>query len=244
MKEWTIKFDCERKPLTIKGATFAKAVEEYLKKNKFLHHAILGGADLSGAELANADFTGADLRYAKLTNADLSHADLSHATLFNADLGYAKLANADFTGADLRYAKLANAGLGYADLSYATLINTDLSYADLSYANLINADLSYAILIGANLDFSSLPLRCGSLKIQIDKRIACQLLYHTLRAMEGVDDEEVKAILEDKKVLSLANQFHRVDECGEIGVKPIKQVIHVEPDGNLQDVCKQENNQL
>lgn len=28
MREWTINFDCERKPLIIKGSTFAKAVEE------------------------------------------------------------------------------------------------------------------------------------------------------------------------------------------------------------------------
>jgi hypothetical protein len=221
MQEWTIKFDCERKPLTIKGATFAKAVEEYLKTNKFLDHAILVGADLSGAELANADFTGADLSYANLSHANLINADLSYTNLFKADLSYtilsnAILSNADLRNADLRNADLTNAALSYANLTDSDLSHADLSHADLSYSDLGHVYLSHAILIGANLDFSSLPLNCGSLKMQIDKRIACQLLYHTLSAMQSVDDEEVKAILNDDKVLALANQFHRVDECGSI----------------------------
>lgn len=244
MREWEINFDCERKPLIIKGATFAKAVEEYLKINKFLNHAILVGADLSGAELANADFTGADLSYANLSHANLISADLSHASLFMADLSDTILSNVDLSNVDLRYANLTNAALSYANLTDSDLSHADLSHADLSYSDLGHAYLSHAILIGANLDFSSLPLNCGSLKIQIDKRIACQLLYHTLSAMQSVADEEVKAILNDDKVLSLANHFHMVDECGEIVVEPIKQAIHVEPAGNLQDGCKQENNQL
>lgn len=166
MKEWTITFLDAREPLTIKGDTFAKAVEAYLK-----------------------------------TNSDLSYANLSYA-----DLRYA----------DLRYADLSNADLSYADLRYADLSNAVLSNADLRCAVLSNAVLRYAVLSNADLDFSCLPLWCGSLDIKIDKRIACQLLYHTLRAMQSVEVDEIKAILNDDKVLALANQFHRVSECGSI----------------------------
>lgn len=201
MEEWTINFLNEREPLIIKGYTFADAVEAYLKINNDLSNAILSGADLSYANLFNANLSGANLIRADLFNANLSGADLSYADLFNAILSGANLSNAK---------------LGCINFQYANLTHANLTCADLTGTDLTSAELSHAILIGADLDFSSLPLRCGSLNIKIDKRIACQLLYHTLKVMKSVDDEEVKAILKNDKVLALANQFHRVDECGEI----------------------------
>jgi len=59
---------------------------------------------------------------------------------------------------------------------------------------------------GADLDYSCFPLWCGSFDVKIDKRIAAQLAYHC-------EDEEVKDAQE--KLKPLANQFHRVGECGE-----------------------------
>ena len=120
---------------------------------------------------------------------------------------------ADLSGADLSYAKLEG-----ADLSYAKLEGADLSGADLSYAKLSYAKLSYADLSGADLDYSTWPLWCGSLDVKIDRRIFCQLLYHTLRAGMSMDDEEVQALLNNPDVLRLANQFHRVEECGKLSV--------------------------
>ena len=92
----------------------------------------------------------------------------------------------------------------------------DLKYANLSGAKLEGAKLSYANLSYADLDYSSWPLWCGSLSAKIDKRIFCQLLYHTLRAGQSVEDEEVQALLNNPDVLKLANQFHRVEECGKL----------------------------
>ena len=112
---------------------------------------------------------------------------------------------------DLRSANLEEANLGGANLSYANLRSANLSGAELKYANLKGVDLS-----GANLDYSSWPLWCGSLSVKIDKRIFCQLLYHTLRAGQSVEDEEVQALLNNPDVLKLANQFHRVEECGKL----------------------------
>ena len=120
------------------------------------------------------------------------------------------------TNNDLSFADLSFADLSFVNLSNANLSNANLSFADLRKANLRNADLRNADLRNANLDFSCFSLWCGSLDIKIDKRIACQLLYHTLRAMQSLDDEEAKTILNDDKVLAFANQFHRVEECGKI----------------------------
>jgi uncharacterized protein YjbI with pentapeptide repeats len=186
MKRWRIYFLSDRSPLVIKGDTFVSAVEDYLRISLDLRYANLTSRDLAGANLQGADLTGT---YLKCTN-----------------LERASLTNAILRGADLTNANLAS----------ATLQDADLSYADLKGANLESASLANAILIGANLDYGCLPFSHHSLEIKIDKRIACQLLYHTLRAMQSVEDEEVKAILNDDKVLALANQFHRVDECGEI----------------------------
>lgn len=130
---------------------------------------------------------------------------------------------ANLRGADLRYAGLRYAGLQDADLRYADLRYADLRYANLQYANLLGAnlrgaDLRDADLQGANLDYSCWPLWCGSLDVHIDDRLAKQLLYHLLRnaAYSKNISEEVKNALLKPEIVALANEFHRVDECGEI----------------------------
>ena len=136
------------------------------------------------------------IKKARSDGADLSWVNLRGANLRGADLTDAKLQRADLRGANLTD----------ADLSWANLCGTDLSWV-----NLRGADLR-----GANLDYSCWPLWCGSLNVKIDKRIFCQLLYHTLRAGQSVEDNDIKALLNNPEVLALANQFHRVSECGEI----------------------------
>ena len=85
-----------------------------------------------------------------------------------------------------------------------------------SGANLRGASLIRASLSRASVDFSCWPLWCGSLNVKIDRRIFCQLLYHALRAGQSVDDPEVKRLFEIPEIVNLANQFHRMDECGKI----------------------------
>ena len=85
--------------------------------------------------------------------------------------------------------------------------------------NLHGADLTRANLTGANLDHSAWPLWCGSLNVKIDKRLAAQLMYHAMRAMQSCgDDASVAAVLASAECVALANQFHRVDECGPLEV--------------------------
>ena len=105
-------------------------------------------------------------------------------------------------GADLRGADLRD-----ADLSNANLRDANLWGADLRGADLRDADLS-----GADLDYSCCPLWCGSLHFKADKRLACQLAYH-LCSMQCDDADYIKM---RNSILGFANQFHRVDECGEL----------------------------
>lgn len=74
-------------------------------------------------------------------------------------------------------------------------------------ANLREADLSEA-----NIDYACWPLCCGSFGAMVRKRIAAQLAYHFCRLV--CDDAEV--IAAQKALLPLANQFHRVTECGRL----------------------------
>ena len=67
-------------------------------------------------------------------------------------------------------------------------------------------------LRGADLDYSCYPLWCGSLHLKADKRLACQLAYH-LCSMQCDDADYIKM---RNSILGFANQFHRVDECGEL----------------------------
>lgn len=113
---------------------------------------------------------------------------------------------------DLRGADLSDADLRGADLSNANLRGADLRGADLRGANLNDADLR-----GANLDYSCYPLWCGSLHLKANKRLACQLAYH-LCSMQCDDADYVKM---RNSILGFANQFHRVDECGELKEREI-----------------------
>ena len=99
-----------------------------------------------------------------------------------------------------------------AYLRDADLRDADLRYANLRYANLRNADLRNANLQGADLDFSVLFFGCKSFDFKADKRLAAQLAYHFCR-IEFEDEEAKKA---QKYLKKLADQFHRVEECGEI----------------------------
>jgi hypothetical protein len=177
----------------------------------------LRGANLSNADLRGANLRGADLRGADLSNAKLSNADLSNAKLSNADLRGADLSNANLSNADLRGADLSNANLRGADLRGANLRGADLRGADLSDASLRGATLRGADLRGADLDYSCYPLWCGSLHFKADKRLACQLAYH-LCSMQCDDADYIKM---RNSILGFANQFHRVDECGELKEREI-----------------------
>ena len=119
---------------------------------------------------------------------------------------------ANLRGADLRIADLRGADLWRADLRGADLRGADLRGADLEGADLEGADLK-----GANLDYSCWPLWCGSLGVRVCKRIAAQLAYHFCRLV--CDDPEV--IAAQNALIPLANQFHRVDDCGKIELKEI-----------------------
>lgn len=88
----------------------------------------------------------------------------------------------------------------------------NLSGADLRRAAISGADLSFADLSGANLDYAVWPLWCGSLGVKVDKRIAAQIAYHFCR----LDCDDPEYIQARNALIPLANQFHRVEECGEI----------------------------
>ena len=64
-------------------------------------------------------------------------------------------------------------------------IRADLCGANLSGADLSGANLSGADLREADIDYAVWPLWCKALNAQIDDRIARQLLYHTLAAIDN-----------------------------------------------------------
>lgn len=82
---------------------------------------------------------------------------------------------------------------------------------------ILDYDLSDADLSDADLDYSCYPLWCGSLHLKADKRLACQLAYH-LCSMQCDDADYIKM---RNSILGFANQFHRVDECGELKEREI-----------------------
>ena len=172
-----------------------------------LHKAWIIGEDCGKrADLSGADLSGADLRRADLREADLREADLSEADLSEADLRWA-----DLRWADLSEANLSRADLSKADLSEANLCGADLREADLSGADLREADLS-----GANLDYSDLPLWCGSLSAHFDDKQLKQIAYHLVKAGLQSKNASDETQAELRKLIQLANGFHRAEKCGFI----------------------------
>ena len=170
------------------------------------------GRDWRGkrAVLNNEELRATILRVVNLQKAYLCGADLRGADLRDADFREAILIEADLRGADLRG----------ANLSGASLYGAELCGADLRDADLCGAELHGATLCDADIDFSIWPLWCGGLDVHIDDRIAIQLLYHLVRNVlySKNTSEELKSLLSKKEIVKVANQFHRVDECGRIGV--------------------------
>lgn len=116
------------------------------------------------------------------------------------------MSNADFSDA-----KLTD-----LDLRGAKMVSTNFTRAILVGADLMSANLDDAVLIGANLDYACWPLWGCSLHAKIDKRLFCQLLYHTMRLGRSIDDAAVQSLLNDPAALALANQFHHVTEYGKL----------------------------
>ena len=135
-----------------------------------------------------------------------------------ANLRSANLSDANLSYADLSDADLRSANLSSADLHNANLSDANLSYADLRYADLRDADLRSANLSDANLDFSAFPLWCGGLNVNIDDKIAIQLLYHFVRNVKSspYTSKQLKSLCNMKSIIEQANKFHRADECGII----------------------------
>ena len=162
-------------------------------KKADLRCADLRGVDLRGVDLRWADLRGVDLRWANLRWADLKDVDLRCADLKGANLKDVDLRCADLKGVDLRWA--------------------DLRGVDLREANLKDADLRCADLRGTDLDYSSFPLWCGSFDIIVDERLIHQLCYHIAKLKYAGNDSDIKTLLESDVFKSVANKFHRVEEC-------------------------------
>ncbi len=130
---------------------------------------------------------------------------------------------ANLCGANLCDANLYGANLCDANLYGANLCDANLCDANLYGANLRDANLRGANLRGADLDYASWPLWCGSLHARIDDRQAKQLLYHVLSAVSYSDNcsDELKAALLTETNIAVANQFHRVDECGLLELEEV-----------------------
>jgi uncharacterized protein YjbI with pentapeptide repeats len=170
------------------------------------------GIDLQDASLQNISLRHSDLLGANLRGANLYHADLRGTNLSGADLWRADLRQANLQGAILHNADLRDTNMREANLRGAILRDADLRDALLWRANLHEADLQGADLRGANIDFSCLPLSCGGLHMQLDRKLLAQLAYHF--CCQECDNYEYAQARD--ALLDFANTFHRVAECGQL----------------------------
>jgi hypothetical protein len=138
-------------------------------------------------------------------------ADLRRANLKDANLQGANLQGADMQGADMRGADMRG-----ADMKDAYMHRANLKDAKLQNAYLYGAHMRGANLKGANLDYSAWSLWCGSFDVKCDIRLASQLAYHFCR----LDCEDKEVVAAQNALITLANKFHRAEECGVLKPKP------------------------
>ena len=129
----------------------------------------------------------------------------------DAKLQNAYLYGADMRGADMRGADMQGVNLQGANMQRADLQNADMRGADMRGTNMKGADLK-----GANLDYSAWSLWCGSFDVKCDIRLASQLAYHFC----SLDCEDKEVVAAPNALITLANKFHRVEECGVLKPKP------------------------
>jgi uncharacterized protein YjbI with pentapeptide repeats len=158
-----------------------------------------------------------EFKYCTLSGCYFISSNLHHVEFIECDMTFAKFNNARLNfvtlfKAQLRGVNFHGSNILESDLCKSSLIDTDLTHSMIHNTSLYNTDLT-----GADLDFSNFQLSCNSLRIKkVDARLVKQLLYHTLTLAKACDAPEVKQLLKLKSVKALANQFHRIDECGEI----------------------------
>ena len=148
--------------------------------------------------------------------AGLRRANLKDAKLQVANLKGADLKGADMRGADMKDAKLQDAYLYGADMRGADMQGADIRGAHMQSADMRGADMRGADIRGANVDYSVWPLWCGSFDVKCDIRLASQLAYHFCR----LDCEDKEVVAAQNALITLANKFHRVEECGVLKPKP------------------------
>lgn len=83
-------------------------------------------------------------------------------------------------------------------------------------ADLSDCDLRHSDLRDCDLDFSCLPLWCCSLSARFDDRLIIQIVYHAVKAGLASPNVSDDVKTELRKVIPLANRFHRVKGCGVI----------------------------
>ena len=158
----------------------------------------------------------ADMRRANLKNADMRGADMRGADMHRADMKDAKLQNAYLYGAHMQDADMRGADMKDADMKDAKLQGADMRGADMRGADLKGTDMKDAKLQNAYLDYSAWPLWCGSFDVKCDIRLASQLAYHFCR----LDCKDKEVVAAQNALITLANKFHRVEECGVLKPKP------------------------
>jgi hypothetical protein len=186
---------------------------------KDLHELDFQSVNLTGANLACSNMMKTKLKSANFISSNLQNVNLKRSILTLANFYEANLCEANLIKANLTYINLFGANLKAANLNYANLRHANFWRANLEGASLLGADLRYARLYktnlhGANIDYSAFPLWCGSFDVDIDKRIAVQMIYHLCRLK--CDDEEFIALR--NSMINFANKFHHIKtgDCNKL----------------------------
>jgi hypothetical protein len=153
----------------------------------------------------------AHMHRANLQGAYMQGVNLQGAYMRGADMRGANLKGADMRGADMQGADMQDANLKGAHMRGADMQDADMQGADIQGAHMRGANLK-----GANLDYSAWSLWCGSFDVKCDIRLASQLAYHFC----SLDCEDKEVVAAQNALITLANKFHRVEECGVLNPKP------------------------
>jgi len=210
------------------------------KHPKEITNANLSNINMRGMSFPNTDFSETDFSYSNLSECKLTHcifincnfheckfinSNISSSNFYRADMSFASGVNSNFNDSIMRNVKIE-----HCDFTYSTFFNVKFEYSSfkgskIKYCNFKNtsfmgANTAFTNFWGStfensNLDGCQYNLDCNDFNINLDDKLIIQRLFHVLKIVQYSElvSNDLKEALLTPKLIEIANQFHRKEEC-------------------------------
>lgn len=146
---------------------------------------------------------------------NFDYTDFSWEDLSGVDFSGSSLVCCNFRGANCTGANFSGATCDGSIFESTTCLDTLFIKTNLRNTNFRGTIITGSDFTGSIFEFTCWPLWRGSVGAKIDKKIACQLLFYAMDAMQSIqNDPDIDAVLDADCIKKLTNQYN-VPKKGE-----------------------------